>query len=86
MSQFSKEERDSRNVRQINFMLVPSKIVDLTIKQVIWGQLSKGVRASGAGMGSPGRHAKPTQFPCLSGSWTDESEDYCRPKTSGQGI
>lgn len=84
-SSFPKKRKiDSRNVGQINFMLVLSKIIELATKQVVWEQLSKGLWASGASMDSPaGGQAKPTQSPFSLGSRTDEAGDCCRPRTSG---
>lgn len=82
-SQFSKEEKDRfQKLIQINFILVPSKTGEQITKQVVWGQLSKGMWASGAGMMCPrGGHAKPTKPPFLLGSCIDESEDCWGPRT-----
>lgn len=44
-------------------MLVPSKIVEMIIKHIVCGQLSKGMWSSGAGLGSPGGHDKHAQSP-----------------------
>ena len=61
---FQGRERERfQKCRQINFMLVPSKIVEMIIKHVICGQLSKGMWSSGAGLGSPGGHDKRAQSP-----------------------
>lgn len=84
MSKLSKEQRERfQKCRQIIFMLVPSKIVEMIIEHVVCDQLSKGMWSSGA-VWVPQEVMTNVFSPhFLPGSWRDESEGCCRPNTSG---